>query len=367
MYNNSIPDPPPGIIWWQYLPDIPLLPNITTALGPGFERYGWRYDDGYVIQKYYFTDLDKTTMANVPPKSSRLYVHSVLTWVVTSIALWRIWAMCRTALRLRQYHLLTVLPGAETHSVLVTDIPGIPYGTIIDRLSGSFMLKVIPQKVKNTTTAKVAALKRSPTQLMRQFPGRDIGASAGGHSTQKKAEAQINANVKKVIDVEVYGTAAAAAGRKSENESFPPSSATSSTSPQEQESSALFSQEQQRHQHEQAFRFAAIDRWDEAVQYLNAGFTVPELVEEKFRQVHDGDVAAVQVVRNTSSLDPLVDSYDKLVNEAASAVDVAVAQYKNGKNVKIVRKLVVGATLGEWGREKYGVKPVKVDAFEFYG
>ena len=27
---------------------------------------------------------------------------------------------------------------------------------------------------------------------------------------------------------------------------------------------------------------------------------------------------------------------------------------------------VVGALLGPWGKEKYGMKPVKVDALEFY-
>ncbi|KAH7620097.1 hypothetical protein Ndes2526B_g05351 [Nannochloris sp. 'desiccata'] len=371
IYNDSIPDPPPGIIWWQYLPDVPLLPDITTALGPGYERYGWRYDDDYVIQKYYFTDLDKTTMANVPPKSSRLYAHSVLTWVVTAIALWRIWSMCRTALRLRQYHLLTVLPGAETHSVLVTDIPGVPYGTIIDRLAGSFLMKLIPQKVKSQAAAKVAALKRSPTQIMRRrLPGRGIGPSGGGVIKPGKTVTGGTTNVGREIDVEVYGTAAAAAGRSSDNETLPPISAVSSTYPQQQESSALFSHQQhQQHQfqqQEQAFRFAAIDRWDEAVQYLNAGFTVPELVEDKFKEIYDTDVAAVQVVQDTSSLDTLVASYDKLKNEAASAVDTAVAQYSAGKKVKIARKVVVGATLGEWGREKYGVKPVKTDAFEFY-
>jgi len=349
IYNDSIPDPPPGIIWWEYLPDVPLLPDITTALGPDFERYGWRYDDEWIIIRYSFTDLDKTTMANMPARSSRLYAHAVLAWVVTAIALWRIWAMCRTALRLRQYHLLTVPPGAETHSVLVTDIPGIPYGTIIDRLAGSFLMKLVPQKVKNKAAAKVAALKRSPTQLMKRFSG---DAGTGRYPAKANSVARFNV-------VEPYGT------DENNNSEFETHSSSPASSSAPTESAALFTQQQQEAQ-ENVFRYSEVDRWDEAVQYLNAGFTVPELVEEKFRQIHDGDVAAVQVVRNTSSLDALVASYDSLTNEAASAVDTAVTQYKNGKQVKIVRKVVVGATLGSWGREKYGLKPVKIDAFEFY-
>jgi Late exocytosis, associated with Golgi transport len=364
IYNDSIPDPPPGITWWQYLPNIPLLPDITTALGPGYERYGWRYNQDYVIQKYYFTDLDKTTMANVPPKSSRLYAHSFLTWAVTALALWRIWSMCRTALRLRQYYLLTVHAGAETHSVLVTDIPGVPYGTIIDRLGGSILFKFIPKSIKSKAAAKVSALKRSPTQIMRKLPGIGRGVvDYDNNNGRKPVKAEA---LERVVDVEAYATTAAAttAGENSSPEIYSratltPSAASSTTPLPHEESSALVSQEE-------ASKFASVDRWDEAVNYLNSGFTVPELVEEKFREIHGDDVAAVQVAHATSALDGLVGTYEKTKNQAISVIDTAVAQYKAGKKVKVVKKTVVGATLGQWGREKYGVKPVKIDAFEFY-
>jgi hypothetical protein len=32
----------------------------------------------------------------------------------------------------------------------------------------------------------------------------------------------------------------------------------------------------------------------------------------------------------------------------------------------LLQVTVVGATMGAWGREKYGLKPTKVDALEFY-
>jgi hypothetical protein len=361
IYNNSIPDPPPGITWWQYLPDVPPLPDIVTTLGPDYERYDWRYNEDYTIQKYYFTDLDKTTMANVAPESSRLYAHSLLTWVVSGLALWRIWSLCGTALRLRQYYLLTVPPGAETHSILVTDIPGVVYGTIIQRLRGNFLFKLIPQKIKKNAAAKVEALKRSPTQLMRKIPGR---SSVVGRVVEVKAygtSAGVSNNYNNSNQSEIY---TASSSRASSSSAL----ASPSPSPEQQEATSLFSQQQhqQRQQTQEASTFSAIDRWDEAVEYLNAGFTVPEFVEEKFRDVHNGDVAAVQVVRDTSALDSLVSVYDKIKDEATSAIDTAVAQYVGGKKVKAVKKTVVGATLGQWGREKYGVKPVKIDAFEFY-
>jgi len=154
IYNESIPKPPPGLLWWQYLPGVPPLPDPVTALGTAYEGYGWRYDDSYTVTKYYFTDLDKTTMTNVPSKSPRLWAHCILTWVVTLVALWQFWRYCKIALRLRMIHLLTAPPGADTHTVLCTDVPGVPFGTIPNRIDGT-LLKLIPRSVKDKAFSQV--------------------------------------------------------------------------------------------------------------------------------------------------------------------------------------------------------------------
>ena len=50
-------------------------------------RYGWRYDAHYQSVEYRFSDLDKTTMANIEAGSARLYAHAVVVWAVTLFAL----------------------------------------------------------------------------------------------------------------------------------------------------------------------------------------------------------------------------------------------------------------------------------------
>lgn len=38
FYNTSIPDAPPGLTWWEYLPDVPPLADPATLLGPAYAR-----------------------------------------------------------------------------------------------------------------------------------------------------------------------------------------------------------------------------------------------------------------------------------------------------------------------------------------
>ncbi len=50
----------------------------------------------------------------------------------------------KEALRLRIYYLLNQPPGAESHTILCTDVPGVVWGTIPNRADGT-LLKVIPK------------------------------------------------------------------------------------------------------------------------------------------------------------------------------------------------------------------------------
>ena len=72
------------------------------------------------------------------------------------------------------------------------------------------------------------------------------------------------------------------------------------------------------------------------------------------------------LVYDTTILDKLVQNYASLKTKAFKALDLSISKFTKGKKVKIQKKTVLGSTLGEWGKEKYGVKPKKVDAFEFY-
>lgn len=121
IYNKSIPPAPPGLIWWERLPNIPALPPVTV-LGPEYENYTWIYDENYKIVKYDLTELDKTTMTNISERSNYLYAHAIVSWVLTILILWRLKEYCRQALNLRLLFFKEA-GGVQTRSILCTDIP----------------------------------------------------------------------------------------------------------------------------------------------------------------------------------------------------------------------------------------------------
>eukprot|EP00884_Botryococcus_braunii_P016249 jgi/Botrbrau1/3307/Bobra.0048s0004.1 len=142
-----VPPAPPGIEWWQYANNVPILPDPGLVLGPLYARYGWRYQADYQTQNYVFSNLDKATMSNVAPRSKTLWVHCLATWIVSLYAFRLLWMYSREAVNLRIRFLTSSRKGAQTHTVLVRDVPGILAGTLGDRFE-SGLLFFVPQQVK---------------------------------------------------------------------------------------------------------------------------------------------------------------------------------------------------------------------------
>lgn len=69
---------------------------------------------------------------------------------------------------------------------------------------------------------------------------------------------------------------------------------------------------------------------------------------------------------NTSGVDGLVRKYESTAAAAEDLIDDYISKKSRGMDLKPKTLTVLGVKLGAWGREKYGVKPKKVDAFEFY-
>jgi hypothetical protein len=301
------------------------------------------------------------TMANIPTKSDRLYAHSILTWAVSFVAMWQFWRYCRTVLRLRIYHLLHAPPGAETHTVLVTDVPGIPRGTVLDRLTGPW-LKFVPKSVKDKAFQRVAALKKSYSQigLQRHHPGIDIDDNTGGGhgATVEQVSAAVTAEHLPpggLASTPYYGAEHATTAEQGGTGAHSASPMRAAAAPEPQDDEPLLP----------LSRFHMPDQWDEAIATLNEGNNVEEMIDEKFKGVYGDEVVHVHSTYATSTLDSLVASYDKLKGQAIDAVDQIVTKHRRGKTIKPRRKLVVGQSMGAWGKEKYGNKPHKVNAYEF--
>ena len=290
IYNKSIPPAPPGLLWWERLPNIPPLPPVTV-LGPEFENYTWIYDENYKIVKYDLTDLDKTTMTNVPAKSNKLYAHAIMTWFLTILILWRLRVYCQMALNLRIKHFQDCPRGAETHSILCTDIPGV---------------------VTQPPSEDGSAAKKSWFQ---RFVDKRMTALSG----QKKETTPVT--VEPLLDTV-----------------------------------------------DRDIDVILPDRWEEAVTKMSAsGQSADWLVKHEFQDLYKDDFDTCHLVYDTTALSVLVKQYEKTKAKAYHAVDVNISQHMNEKKeVKPQKVLVTGPTMGAWGMEKYGKKPQKVDAFEFY-
>lgn len=69
---------------------------------------------------------------------------------------------------------------------------------------------------------------------------------------------------------------------------------------------------------------------------------------------------------DTFALDKLVADYDATCLAAQDVIDDYISKKRRDVELKPKMMTVIGAKMGEWGRTKYGLKPVKVNAFDFY-
>ena len=76
-------------------------------------------------------------------RSPTLWVHAVTAWVVTAATLFLLSKFSREAVALRLRYLSTAPKGAETHSILVTDVPGVAGGTIAHRVDKTLLAAVL--------------------------------------------------------------------------------------------------------------------------------------------------------------------------------------------------------------------------------
>ncbi|KAK9845039.1 hypothetical protein WJX74_009951 [Apatococcus lobatus] len=218
-----------------------------------------------------FTDLDTVTMTNVARRSNLLWIHALVTWAATLWIFWMVWRYTKQALNLRMDYFMRTKKGAETHSVLVRDVPG---------QGGMFAM-----------------------------------GGGGGENEPDRGSQKGDS-----------GVASAVRGVLS-----------------------------------RGFRHA-----DQDAGSGNMSGSI-ELTRAENGASGDGDVVEeIHPMHNTSKLDPLVKEYKKLQQNLEDLVDDIKFRKLHGKPIKPKQVRVIGLRYGSWGLQKYGKKPVKVDALEFW-
>ncbi|KAK9819826.1 hypothetical protein WJX72_002804 [[Myrmecia] bisecta] len=255
---------------------------------------------------YTFTNLDKTSISNIQPSSKALWTHAVSAYVVTFIVFYLLWKYNKEAVMMRIDYLNTLKKGAESHTVLVNDIPGI--------YKGAEKIAALARGAAKKGTAKMSKRTRQDRRTddsaadPSDFP-------AGGDS-----------------DLEV-GERLPVKGMVNEEEPLLP----------------------------------AFDATVKAERMLNAGFSEHDMVEQEFKEQFPNEVAEVAMVVDQSALDKLVSAYDRAKAKLENVLDGY--QYKLAHDKKIKKRQtvrVIGARYGKWGLDNYGKTPKKVDALKFY-
>lgn len=107
-------------------------------------------------QPYRFSKLDRASLANIAPGANVLWFHLVSVYVVTYIVMRTLLHYSKQAVVLRVSYLASAPTGGPSHTVLLRDIPGIPYGTVIEtvhRFLDLYVLAWLPAKVKSRILA----------------------------------------------------------------------------------------------------------------------------------------------------------------------------------------------------------------------
>ena len=194
--TKGVPPPPPALKWWKYKEGVPPLPPAP----PG---YGWKYDETRAPMDYEVSNLDRATISNVARGSPLLLLHTLAAWAVTFYAFRLLWSYSTQAVALRIRHLTMSVPGAETHSVLVTDVPGVEAGTFARRLDET-VFRALPPHTKRVLKRGVSrafdlveqgvaatAGRVTATVIMgEEAPARAARRSGGGRRSRSRSRSR---------------------------------------------------------------------------------------------------------------------------------------------------------------------------------
>ena len=270
------------------------------------------------------TEYDKVTMANIEEKSDVLWVHLSAVYFITFFTLWRLWKYHKRAVDLRIECLATAKRGGQSHTIFVTDIPGIRFGHPLDRLMQSCLFKFLPNSIRQRIQSSVEAMTNMAT----------TGIGAIGTLTSNAVS-----RGRTMMDDTTSRVALLDTSEDTSLESF--------VRPVVHEITDMNPTEWIRSR-------------------LAQGMSYEQTVEEMYREVFPtGEVSCANMIVNTSSLEPLVDKLNKTVQSLEDCLDQYILSMRTNKPIKKFTSRVIPLTEGKWATEKYGQRPTKVDLLDY--
>jgi len=271
------------------------------------------------------TEFDKVTMANVEEKSDTLWVHLVAVYIVTFVTLGMLLKYHHKALELRIEYLSATKKGEQSHTIFVTDIPGVRFGHPLDRLMNSFIFKLLPGSVRQKIISTIDKMTNVATS----------GVTAIGDMASSAVERSSRA----LID---DGTSQVALLDQADENSL-----STFVRPIPDEITDMNPGEWMR-------------------EHLAQGMTHEEVIELMYKEVFPkGEVCCANTIVNTSQLEPLVKKLRSAVQKLEDLLDQYSIDVKNDNKIKRRMTRLVPIAEGSWAVEKYGQKPLKIDTMDY--
>ena len=305
------------------------------------------------VSKYVFSSFDRMSMSNVEPGSSKLWVHCISVWFVSITTLRLLFLFHIKSVASRIEFLATAERGAESHTVLVTDIPGVRFGDPLDRLAHLEIYKYLPARVRTRVEGyleEVFSIAKS---------GLDVGIGVGNELTAglKSTYAHLrNAGGLRGSWAQKLRRKRLRFGKTREAQGI------------EIADDAFFDAREQwpainRRPSAKDVTDMAPQKWAKA--QLGAGINLKQIIETQFREVYpEGLVESVTVVNNTSDLEPLVKQFLKTKRDLEDLLDHYSRKLKRMQRIKRKTVRLIPVPPG-WVYDRYGAKPVSVDELEY--
>jgi len=265
-------------------------------------------------------------MANIPPGAPILWVH----WTITIIV-----AVYTVAL-LRKYNLKSLCSRLEylrntqpqmhpvrSRTLLVTDLPGIPWNTMLDRT-----VRAVQGPLAWVTPVGVSqALEKKLAEKFWVGSGMKMVRS---ETAREKIETDVAPASLKTFERE------------------------EDTAAYDLESVAELDDH--------------VSAWGNAKELLRSGMSVEEMIKSELERVHGkGSVVSVNVMASHDVLRSLHTKYQHTKEEVVALTErYSAAICRREERIPIEKLLVVGPMYGSWGTATFGNKPKVVDALQFH-
>ncbi|KAG2494802.1 hypothetical protein HYH03_007045 [Edaphochlamys debaryana] len=380
-----------------------------------------------------FTDFDKYSLSNIPAKSQKMWVHLISLYFVGILTMFLLNKYNRESVLLRLMYLGNQPSGGPSHSVLVTDVPGVQEAVAKTMAADRKEAKAV-RAASKASASKASGSKRSHSRSSSEadshidIKGHELelapppsatpvhqsgpGPVAEANEDQGTDPTDIAVTIKGAADAPPPPAQEPAPGGALPSGSRPrqpssrkrlddphhpgpahgegphsPGSAVQSAPPQPSPAESAPAapaepageDEYAAQQALQAQRMAAMpyayalddprtNPYQQAKAKLKAGITPPELVRQEFAEVYGPDLSAVNMVFDTTELEPLVAEYNTIHQALDDYLDCLETRLKLRLPEEHKKVLVFGPSMGEWGQKEFGLGKwfKKLDALDFW-